>query len=239
MQGNWGEERSASPRRGRWSQAEIDRFKELYGLRDDNAIARELNRSVASVRMMADRVFQGEPRTGPWTHDEVKDLKRYLGATSLETVARILGRPLGEVRERLEELRQIRLTGRWSQEEIGELKRLYGTRADEDLALIFGRGVDSIQNLAKKLCLAKDKAFLRRRSGGQRSIRMPRWRAEELEVLRELYPSHRNLDIAQRLNRSVKSVVSKAHNMGLKKDPERLREMGRENVSLRYNRRGG
>jgi hypothetical protein len=32
----------------------------------------------------------------------------------------------------------------------------------------------------------------------------------------------------------VKSVVSKAHNLGLKKDRERLREMGRENVRLRY-----
>ena len=238
MQGTWGEERSSSPRRGRWSQAEIDRFKELYGLRDDNSIARELNRSVASVRMMAERAFQGPPRSGPWTHDEVKELKRYLGATSLEVVARILARPLDEVRERLDELRQVRLTGRWSQDEISDLKRLYGTRADEDLALIFGRSVDSIQALAAKLCIAKDKAFLRRKSGGQRSIRMPRWQTEELKVLEELYPTHSNLDIAQRLNRSVKSVVSKAHNMGLKKDPERLREMGRENVSLRYNRRG-
>ena len=41
-------------------------------------------------------------------------------------------------------------------------------------------------------------------------------------------------DIALKLDRSVKSVVSKAHNLGLKKDPDRLREMGRENVSLRY-----
>ena len=32
----------------------------------------------------------------------------------------------------------------------------------------------------------------------------------------------------------MKSVVSKAHNLGLKKDRERLREMGRENVRLRY-----
>jgi hypothetical protein len=32
----------------------------------------------------------------------------------------------------------------------------------------------------------------------------------------------------------VKSVVSKAHHLGLKKSSERLRSMGRENVSLRY-----
>ena len=83
------------------------------------------------------------------------------------------------------------------------------------------------------LALAKDKAFLRRID--QKSVtRMPRWTDQELDVLRELYPLLPNLEIAQKLNRSVKSVVSKAHNMGLRKDPKRLRQMGRENVSLRY-----
>jgi hypothetical protein len=32
----------------------------------------------------------------------------------------------------------------------------------------------------------------------------------------------------------VKSVVSKAHHLGLKKSDDRLREMGRANVSVRY-----
>jgi hypothetical protein len=53
-------------------------------------------------------------------------------------------------------------------------------------------------------------------------------------MLVELYPKTANLDLAQKLNRSVKSVVSKAHNLGLKKEIERLREMGRENVGMRY-----
>ena len=56
------------------------------------------------------------------------------------------------------------------------------------------------------------------------------------QVLRELYPKSKNLEIARQLNRSVKSMVSKAHNLGLKKDRERLREMGRENVRLRYSK---
>ena len=120
---------------------------------------------------------------------------------------------------------------------LAQLKKIYGTRTDEDLSLIFGRSVDSIKRMAQRLCIAKDKAFLRRQSGGSKATRMPRWKKEELEVLRRMYPTHSNLEIAQRLDRSVKSVVSKAHNMGLKKDPARLREMGRENVSLRYTRK--
>jgi len=65
---------------------------------------------------------------------------------------------------------------------------------------------------------------------------MPRWTDEELDLLRDLYPRVPNLEIAQKLNRSVKSVVSKAHHLGLKKELERLQEMGRQNVSLRYQR---
>lgn len=234
---NWGEERSSTPRRGRWSQVEIARFKELYGLRDDATIARELNRSVQSVRNMAETLFRRPPRSGPWDEEEVIELKRYLGATTEQVIARILGRTEQEVREQIQELGRGLQSGRWTQLEINDLKRLYGTRSDEDLSLIFGRTVDSIKRMAQRLCIAKDKAFLRRQSGGAQATRMPRWKKEELDVLRRMYPTQSNLEIAQRLDRSVKSVVSKAHNMGLKKDPARLREMGRENVSLRYTRR--
>jgi hypothetical protein len=51
-----------------------------------------------------------------------------------------------------------------------------------------------------------------------------------------MYNTNSNLEIAQDLQRSVKSVVSKAHNLGLKKSSDRLQEMGRQNVDLRYKR---
>lgn len=233
---NWGEERSPTARRGRWSQAEIARFKELYGLRDDAAIARELSRSVASVRRMAETLFKQPPKTGPWSDSEIRDLKKYLGASSIDVVARILHRSEGDVQAQVAELAKVQQSGRWTPQEVNDLKRLYGTRTDEDLAIVFGRSVESVRRVAQKHCLAKDKAFLRRLAGGEPSSRMPRWRKDELDLLREKYPRCSNLEIAQELGRSVKSVVSKAHNLGLKKDPQRLREMGRENVSLRYNK---
>jgi hypothetical protein len=88
--------------------------------------------------------------------------------------------------------------------------------------------------MAARHRLAKDKAFLRRVSGQEAASRMPRWTPEDLELLARLYPTTSNLEIAKLLDRSVKSIVSKAHTEGLKKDPERLREMGRQNVSQRY-----
>ncbi|MEM7515832.1 MAG: hypothetical protein AAF368_02765, partial [Planctomycetota bacterium] len=140
-----------------------------------------------------------------------------------------------EVREQIQLLANVQHTGRWSSEEVADLKKLYGTRTDEDLALIFGRSVREIKERAQRYCLAKDKAFIRRITG-ETTTRMPRWDQAEIDKLRELYPDHANLDIAKMLNRTVKSIVSKAHNLGLKKDDERLRAMGRENVSRRYKR---
>ncbi|MBI5364230.1 MAG: hypothetical protein HZA53_13710 [Planctomycetes bacterium] len=229
----WGEERSATPRRGRWSQAEIARLKELYGLRDEKSIARELNRPVASVRKMALSVFDQAPHSGPWTAKELQALKKYLGATTNEVIARILGRPIDEVAQQIGDLRRIQSAGRWTQEEIAEFKRLYGTRTDEDLAVVFGRTLEAVKRLGARYCLAKDKAFVRKLTGSA-ATRMPRWTKPEIDELAVLYPTVSNLDIAQKLNRSVKSVVSKAHNLGLKKEADRLREMGRENVAMRY-----
>ncbi|MAE27733.1 MAG: hypothetical protein QF724_09010 [Planctomycetota bacterium] len=236
---NWGGDKPSKPRRGRWSQAEIARFRETYGLRDDASVARELNRSVSSVRKMAEQVFNEPLRSGPWTPLDGKLLKKYLGATTPEVIAKIMARPVDQVRRQIEALGQDRLEGSatWSQEESAELKRVFGTRTDEDLSLIFGRPVQSLLDEAERLCLAKDKAFVRRVTG-EATTRMPRWKDSELEILRELYPLEPNLSIAKSLGRSVKSVVSKAHNMGLKKNPERLQQMGQQNVSLRYNRKG-
>lgn len=230
---NNGSDRTSTPRRGRWSQAEQNRLKELYGLRRDAAIARDLNRPVASVRRMAEKLFPAEVRTGPWTSAEVVRLKKYLGASSPAVIARILGRTVEEVEKQIAALGKVRLDRSWTREEIVELKRLFGTRTNEDLSRIFSRSVEDIETTAAEYSLAKDKAFVRKLKG-EAATRMPRWTAAEIEILREHYENSSNLDLARRLRRSVKSVVSKAHNLGLRKSTERLRAMGRENVSLRY-----
>lgn len=230
---HWSEETEPGRRKGRWTRAELDRLRDMYGLRPDEAIARDLGRTPQSVRKMADELFRAATKQGPWTADDIQQLKRYLGASAPETIARILGRDLTEVQEQIVELSRVQQNARWTREENGELRRLYGTRSDSDLAVIFGRSLEAVERQARKLCLAKDKAFIKR-VAGEGATRMPRWSNAELDLLRELYPRTSNLDIAQRLQRSVKSVVSKAHHMGLKKELERLQEMGRENVRLRY-----
>ena len=62
----------------------------------------------------------------------------------------------------------------------------------------------------------------------------PRWTKEEVSLLKRLYRSHSNAEIAGILGRKVSSVVFKGHRLGLSKGARRLREMGRENIKRRW-----
>jgi len=226
--------RHSGRRKGPWSQAEIEKLKRKYARTPDQILARELNRSVESVRRIAKSVFKSETQIGPWTPSEIIHLKDYWGASEIDKIALVLHRTPDDIQRKVRELRGEVRSGPWTTDDIQRLKRYYGTRENEDLIVILGRTEKEIESKAAEFCLAKDKSFTRRSKGTEARVRMPRWTAEDVEKLRELYPETPNLDIAHALGRTLKSVVSKAHDLGLKKSSQRLRDMGRENVALRY-----
>ena len=113
------------------------------------------------------------------------------------------------------------------------LKELHGTRTNEDLEVCLQRSRQEIASMAARLCLSKDKRFVKSRTQEQRQ-RMPRWTPAEIERLAALYPDRQNLEVARLLQRSVASVANKAHQLGLVKNDELLARIGRANVALRY-----
>jgi hypothetical protein len=233
-------------RRGRWSAAEDRKLLDLFGTRDDVSLARRLRRPVPSVRRRVQALLEKRRpvRRGPWLDGEVERLRRSLGVVTLPLLARIVERRESDVRSKIDELARSIRTDPWEGGELRFLKSYFGSREDGVLAIVLGRTVEAVQRMARQLGLAKDRAFLRRlqRSGvsaQQRAplpSRTPRWTAREVSRLRELYAHHSNLEIAVLLGRSVKSVVAKAHGLGLRKSSERLERMGRSNVALRYRR---
>ncbi len=62
----------------------------------------------------------------------------------------------------------------------------------------------------------------------------PRWTKEEVALLKRLYRTHSNAEIAGILGRKVSSVVFKGHRLGLAKGARRLKEMGQENIRRRW-----
>jgi hypothetical protein len=231
-------------RRGRWSKAECDRLWDLFGTRDDASVARMLSRPVASVRRKMEALLRARRgrQHGEWKEAHVDRLKRSLGVIPLPLIARILGRSEPDVRTKVSELERVTRTGPWEPDEVRFLKTHFGSREDAVLVTALGRPVESIQREARRFGLAKDKAFLRRcvspSSGANgraaSASSMPRWSAEHVARLRELYPHASNLEIAEALRRSVKSVVAKARGLALRKSSDRLARMGRANVAVRY-----
>lgn len=192
-----------------------------------------MGRPPAAIENRARKIFAGAPVVGRWERHELVKLREYIGAASAAQLAVVFRRTEEAVVRVLTALRSARATSErpFDRDELADFKRLYGNRTDIDLATIFGRKVSMIVRMGDALRLSKDKAFVRRIGG---STKMPRWTETAVTLLRQMYSAHPNQKIAEILHRSIKSVVSKAHILGLKKDEERLRQMGRENVAKRY-----
>tara|TARA_R110000851_G_scaffold120002_1_gene248067 strand:- start:8542 stop:8913 length:372 start_codon:yes stop_codon:yes gene_type:complete len=118
---------------------------------------------------------------------------------------------------------------RWTPDEVLHLQRSYGSTDTAAIARKIGRTEEEVDAKAASMSLSRDKT----KFAGQV---MPRWSSAEVQTIREMYPASANLTIAKALGRSVRSVVSMAHKLKLKKDGARLQDMGRENVLLRRDR---
>lgn len=221
-------------RRGNWSVQELERLRQLLPRRGVATTAMLLRRSSESVQRKAAELLRVPPRRGDWTASDDQLLRDSWGAVDVRLLATMLGRPTADVRRRAGELRARCLQGAWSRAEQQRLKELYGTRRDADLEVCLQRAVDDIIRMAASLCLAKDKRFAAGEAVEPGAARMPRWTTEQVARLRQVYADRDNLAVARLLGRSVTSVANKANQLGLRKSPAVLADIGRTNVAVRY-----
>ncbi len=228
-------------RRGNWAVQELERLRQLLPRRGVEQTSSLLRRSEASVLRKAMELLRVPARRGDWTESDDIRLRDSWGAVDPRLLGPMLGRPVAEVKRRSAQLRDRLHSGRWTRAEIHLLKDLYGTRRDQDLVICLLRPQSDLTAMARRLCLAKDKRFAASvaRDGGvaaAAAVRppMPRWTAAQIERLEALYADHDNLTVAREIGRSVTSVANKANQMGLKKSPRLLTEIGRSNVAMRY-----
>ncbi len=228
-------------RRGNWSVTELERLRQLLPRRGVVDTARLLRRSPESTARKALILLRQPPRRGAWTDSDDARLREAWGALELRLLGPILGRSIAEVQRRVAELRRNPGRGAWNRGELQRLKDFYGTRSDEDLEVVVGRTRAEIARVAAQHCLAKDKRFVAQRLSGPAprvapasGRRMPRWTEAEITELRRLYADLDNLVVARALGRTVTSVANKANQLGLRKSPNMLAEIGRANVAQRY-----
>ncbi len=94
----------------------------------------------------------------------------------------------------------------WSKGEIGLLRKLYPTTKKQEMAKRLDRPAHAITYMAGKLGLKKAEGSFY-------------WTDKEIKLLRELFPQYRVCieEIAEKLERGIKAVRTKANQMGLKR----------------------
>lgn len=237
-QGHWPAPRRDPPvRRGRWSRADLWEFESLFGTRPLSEIARRMRRPLATLQKLASTRFPLVQHATVWTLEHEERFTELFGAIDddLETVARALRVSVARAAEE----RDARLRGRsarpWTSEDDAFLKAHYSSRTTFALSVVLSRFEPDIEARAAHFALSKSKTFVARLRGPASTL-MPRWTEAQIARLRERYADAPNLELARELRKSIKSVISKAHHLGLKKSAGRLAQMGAENVAVRHHR---
>jgi hypothetical protein len=229
-------------KRGNWSVTELFKLRASYGRRPIGQLASELHRTPRALRQRAQQLFAGRSRGGELTRAEEAELRRMVGVADLATMRLVLGRSEEQIRRLLASWATAGRSGRLAAWEVAYLKACYATRPDWALELVLGRTLPAIHKQARRLCLGRPRrpeAVPIEPLGPvvtlqpQPRLRMPRWTKSDVEALEHAYPHQPNLLLASSLQRSVKSVIAKANELGLRKSQARLRAMGRENVGHR------
>lgn len=216
--------------KGRWPKHQIAFVRDHYGIRPVQWIADRVERNASSVHELAGRFHSGTG--GAWSAYADKLLREALvHKVPRSEVARRLGFETLVVEARISAWRGDAKDTPLTPMQVNDFKRFYGGVPDDDLVAYFGLTRERLHEAAERFMLSKDKALMAKM---RVKTAMPRWSDHDIEELRRMYADTSNLELARLLGKSVKSVVSKAHNLGIKKSPEYLRAMGRENVVGRY-----
>lgn len=105
----------------------------------------------------------------------------------------------------------------WTEQEIRQFKQLYPNSHNKDLAKKFKRSIHGIRKKAIKLGIKKDT---------DRGYRSPRyippdaWTKKEVQILRRMYRTSRNQEIATKLGRTLAAVDTKIRKLGLSQTPK-------------------
>lgn len=230
-------------KRGNWSTEDLAKLKVCFGCCPLSQLARELRRTEEAVEQRAKQLLSGRRRAGRLSARDEARLRHMVGVAELGTMALVLARQEKEVLKVLRAWARTHRRGRFQPWEIRYLKERFASRPDWAVSLVLGRETSVIRRRAHELCLGKNRKVESVPLPAlekilviqpQAPVRMPRWTDEETEALTFHYSHRPNLEIAQLLGRSIKSVIAKANELGLRKNHARLQDMGRENVRIRY-----
>ena len=146
----------------RWTAEEVELLTKLYpNTRNDN-IAKQLNRSVASVAWKASELgLKKSPEpVSKWTDSEIEQLKMLYPILPNREVALKLGRTEEAVKKKGLKLGLVKKYVRykfWTEKEIEVLRQQYPIRSTREVARLLNRTETSVELKARRSHLRKDR----------------------------------------------------------------------------------
>ena len=105
----------------------------------------------------------------------------------------------------------------WSKEEITYLKRYWAKSPDpKEVARKLGRTYSAVRQKARLLGILRDEKY------------SAAWTPQMIKLMKKLYPNHSCEEIGRLIGKSARTVQSKGYTIGLRKDPEWLREQSKK-----------
>ena len=95
----------------------------------------------------------------------------------------------------------------WSKDEVKLLRKLYPTGTIQEIEDKTGRSLASIRYKANLIGIKRKRDY----------PACPDWPPDEIKLLKKLYPTTKNGEIAKRLGRTMRNVRLKAFFLGLQK----------------------
>lgn len=199
----------------KWTQSEDNYLREAFRTVDIGEIARHLRRTQSAVYQRALNTLQLERiihrSRGPrWDARDEELLKQSYGKTPTKQLAAALGRSTPSVHARASLLRFARTTTRrpnipWTEVDERSLLANYGRSTLTEIASMLNRTPVAVrQRLYKPRWGVKPRVR-------HRSV----WSTRDDELLRANYNRIPARSLARELNRTVPSVVNRAHTLGL------------------------
>ncbi len=189
-----------------WTDGEIAYLKKQYGTAPVADLAAELGRTPEAVELKAGRLGLRR-KLHKLTKEEKEWIVANLGKMSYETIAKKFGVSPQRI-QRIAHASGYRprpYMREWSEHDVEYLRKHYGKKSRKEIAVTLGRTVATVQMKACKLGLTNPEEH-----GTHR-----KWRSHEEEMLKELYTLKTQQEIADMLNRTVRSVSGKLQMMGL------------------------
>ena len=220
-----------------WTQREENLLKKLYPGSFTHELVERLGRTAVAIRTKASELgirknwFNYNPdcvgNRKPWSDKERELLEKLYPTTPNDqllkhfpkrNIENITGyaNSLGLKKDYLNSFTPaIDYTKKLWHNQKDLLIELYPTTTNEELAKMFGRTKSAIDAQATKLGLHKPGYKPHKITKGRL------WSKEEDALIKKMYSSALTKDLAQKLNRTVKAVNSRAELLNIQKDPDK------------------